>query len=336
MSVSPLDLLGRGWADPELQGLIAAWPDRPYIDQESIDKAVEDGRLSLFNLELGIYLFFTDAPSYMARFGLPRSEGPVVVSRVVLFGRYHANVESFQQPILAGLTAGTQFDGWADALGRAQWVHEIGGTIRKARWAADSQLMDVSFNPSGECKLVSLTLPYAPEAELMRGEARQRQQTLPGPEQILMALGTPVTSDAVVAAFSSVDYVGKLPEASSHGEMDFSRTDGFELYVSPAESPASASDLASGTPCLSGARYRCDLDFKSLQWQGALPFGITFDDGPDTVLTKVGRMPDKQRMDEMQGHHRWHLDGYDLHVLYSLAEDHVCRVTLLGRTKEGR
>ncbi|QPF71793.1 hypothetical protein G8A07_01830 [Roseateles sp. DAIF2] len=335
--MSPLDLLGRGWSDLAVQRTIAAWPDRPFIDEESIDKAVVDGRLSLFELEQGIYLFFTDAPSYMARFGVARSEGPIVISRVVLFGKYHADVDAYEGSVLGDLTTGAGFDVWADTLGRAEWTHEVAGVIRKARWLVDGRLVDVSFNSSGECRLVSLMLPYAPEAEAMRAEARQRQLALPGPDRILAALGTPASSEPVKAAFASVDYAQRLPEASSYGEIDFSTTDGFELYVAPAEAliHERANEALPGTLCLSGARYRCDLDFKSLQWQGPLLFGITFDDGPDTVVAKVGRPPDRQHMDEMQGHHRWHFGAYDLHVLYSLAEDHVCRLTLLGRVKDG-
>ncbi|ANH67317.1 hypothetical protein [Mitsuaria sp. 7] len=335
--MSPVDHLGRGWSDPAVQRAVADWPDRPYIDRESIDKAVEDGRFSLFNLEQGIFLFFTDGPSYMARFGLAKSEGPIVISRVVLFGTYHDDVDPFQGPVLGELTTRSRLDAWADALGRAEWTHEVAGTVRKARWLADGVLVDVSFTPSGECKLVSLMPPYALEAEAMRSEARQRHGALPGPEQILVALGTPVSADAMKVAFDAVGYAGKLEEANSHGEMDFSRTDGFELYAAPAEvlNPRRAIDAPPATLCLSGARYRCDLDFKSLQWQGPLLFGITFDDGPDTVIAKVGRRPDRQSMDEMQGHHRWHLGAYDLHILYSLAEDHVSRVTLLGRKKDG-
>lgn len=336
MSVQPLELLGRGWLDPGLQGVIATWPDRPYIDEESIEKAVVDGRLSLFDLERGIYLFFTDASSYMARFGVPTGEGPVVVSRVVLFGSYHAHVEAYRGTVLGKTTVGDRFGVWADALGRAEWTHEVAGVIRKARWLVDGAQVDVSFTPSGECKLVSLTLPYAPEAEAMRAEERQRQLALPGPDWILAELGAPVSSESVRAAFTAVDYADKLSEASSYGEIDFSRTDGFDFYAAPAECLVQerAKESAPGTLCLSGARYRCDLDFKSVQWQGPLLFGITFDDGPDTAVAKVGRTPDRESMDEMQGHHRWHFDAFDLHILYSLAEDRVCRMTLLGRMKD--
>lgn len=332
----PADLLGRGWDDPVLQRLLSAWPDRPYIDDESIDKAVENGRLSLFNLELGVYLFFTDEPSFMARFGLGKSGGAITVCRVVLFGQYHDEVERYRGRLFAELDTSSAFHAWADVLGRPEWTHQIAGTVRKARWHHQGVVVDVSFTSTGECLLVSLTPPFSPEAAEARAESVERHGELPSPDGVLASLGLPLISPSLKDAFASVMYEARLHEASSHGEMDFSETDGFELYVAPANALQLGRkiDAPPVSLCLSGARYRHDLDFKSVQWQGPLPFGITFDDGPDTVLAKVGRPADSESRDEMEGFHRWRFPSHDLHVLYSLAEDHVYRVTLLGRARE--
>jgi len=334
--VVPAELVGCGWDDLCVQQLIKRWPDRPFIDEESIQKAEEDGRFSLFNLELGVYLFFTDAASFMARYGMPKSAGPIVLSRAVFFGAYHQDVERFQGAVIGELDVASRFDRWTSQLGQAEWTHEIGGTIRKARWRTDAYLVDVSFSAGGDCRLVSLMPVYCPEAVVLQAEAKQRHLALPTPAQVVEAIGTPLSDPALAAAFQPVDFASKLHEASSHGEMDFSRDDGFELYASPADALAldRPINVSAGAPCLSGSRYRSDLDFKSVQWQGSLPYDITFDDGPDTVVAKVGRVADRENFDEMQGSHRWHFGNYDLHVLYSLAEDHVYRVTLLGRTKD--
>lgn len=333
----PADLLGRGWDDPVLQRLLSAWPDRPYIDDESIERAVENGRLSLFNLDLGVYLFFADEPSFMARFGVGKSGGAITVCRVVLFGQYHMEVERYRGRLFAGLDTTCGIDAWVEALGRPEWTHQIGPTVRKARWLSRGVVVDVSFTSYGECLLVSLMPELSPEALGSRSETAERHAGLLSPDGVLASLGSPLSSPDLKEAFRSVMYEAKLHEASSHGEMDFSETDGFELYGAPAKTlqldrPINA---PGATLCLSGARYRHDLDFKSIQWQGPLPFGITFDDGPDTVLAKVGRPPDSESRDEMEGFHRWTFQSHDLHVLYSLAEDHVYRVTLLGRTRDG-
>ncbi len=333
----PADLLGRGWDDPVLQRLLSAWPDRLYIDNESIDKAVENGRMSLFNLDLGVYLFFSDEPSFMERFGLGRSGGAITVCRVVLFGCYSAEVERYQGRLFAGLDTACGFEAWENVLGRPEWTHRVGSVVRKARWHRHRVVVDVSFTPAGECLLVSLTPMFSPEAAEARSDASRRHAKVPSPDDVLASLGLPLSSPLLKNAFESVMYESKLHEASSHGEMDFSRSDGFELYAVPAKALRLGRPISAppASLCLAGARYRHDLDFKSAQWQGPLPFGITFDDGPDTVQAKVGRAPDSESRDEMEGFHRWEFPTHDLHVLYSLAEDHVYRVTLLGKVEEG-
>lgn len=334
---NPSSLLGRGWDDPVLQHALEGWPDREFIDQESIEKAVENGRLSLFNLNLGVYLSFTDNLSFMSRFGLTRSGGAITVCRVVLFGQYHKDVKRYDGPIYAGLGTRSPFVSWADALGRPEWVHSIDGAVRKARWLLGGSAVDVSFAPGGECRLVSISPAFTQEALATQASTRQLQAQILAPDGVIASLGLPLTNPRLLNSFHAAGYESKLDEASSYGEIDFSADHGFELYGAPRAvlNIAASDDVAPSTLCLSGARYRRDLDFKSVQWQGALPFGITFDDGPDTVMAKVGRAVESEDFDEMEGFHRWRFESFDLHVLYSLAEDCVYRVTLLGRKRDG-
>ncbi len=333
----PARLLGRGWDDPELQQVVGAWPDREYIDDESIEKAVENGRLSLFNFDLGMYLFLTDGESFMSRYGATQTAGALHVGRVVLFGRFHANVKPYSGAVVDGLGTQSSFQDWTDAIGQPEWVHKIDDVVRKARWHVAERVVDVSFTASGECLLISLTPALSQEALAAQSAAQQLHAQLLSPDDVLASLGKPLSSSDLVRSFQAIDYASKLGEAPGYGMMDFSDDYGFELYAATRDqlkvqtpSEAQPSDL-----CLSGARYRTDLDFKCAPWQGPLPFGITFDDGPDTVLAKLGRPADQQEFDEMDGFHRWQFPFYDLHVLYSLPEDRVYRVTLLGRRQEG-
>lgn len=333
----PRGLLGQGWDDPALQKALKAWPDREWIDQESIDKAVENGRLSLFNLDLGAYLSFTDKSSFMTRFGLPKSSGAITVCRVVLFGQYRQDVSRYEGPVLAGLDTQSPFQRWVDTLGKPEWVHIVDSAVRKARWHFDSKAVDVSFTPGGVCRLISIAPAFTQEAIATQAATRQLQAQILSPDGVIASLGLPLTDSRLLTSLQSIRYESKLDEASSYGEIDFSDDHGFQLYAAPRAvlSMNASDDVSPSALCLSGARYRRDLDFKSVQWQGPLPFGITFDDGPDTVLAKVGQSVDAEDFDEMEGFHRWRFESFDLHVLYSLAEDCVYRVTLLGRRQEG-
>ena len=84
-------LLGRTWEDDQVQAFIAGWEQLEWIDEEDLDKAREDRRLSLMNEKLGLYLFFTDGASYRARYGRPRSSGDLILSRIACVFDYHPN-----------------------------------------------------------------------------------------------------------------------------------------------------------------------------------------------------------------------------------------------------
>lgn len=331
----PASLLGRGWDDPVLQQMLSTWPAREYIDDESIEKAVESGRLSLFNFDLGVYLFLTDEDSFASRYGPSKTDGAITVGRVVLFGRFHSNVQPYASAIFDGVGAQSSFQAWTDAIGEPEWVHHVTGVVRKARWQVTEGVVDVSFAVSGECLLVSITPSLSREALTARSAAQQLHAQLLSPDGVLASLGKPLKSLDLVRSFPILGYESKLGEAAGYGKMDFSDEYGFELYAAARDElrVATLFDAQPSDLCLSGARYRTDLDFKCVQWEGPLPFGITFDDGPDTVLAKLGRPADHQDFDEMDGFHRWQFPFYDLHVLYSLAEDRVYRVTLLGRRR---
>lgn len=334
----PLGFLGRGWDDPDLQRVLHGWADRQFIDEASIDKAVENGRLSLFNLDMGVYLSFTDVDSFMSRYGLAKTSGDITVCRVVLFGQYHIAVNRYEGPVIAGLDTRSTLQMWTDALGQPEWRHSVDGAVRKARWHSDGSVWDVSFTPGGECKQVSMAPAFTQDAIATQAAAHELQAQILTPDGVIASLGVPLTDSRLLTSLHSVGYESKLDEASSYGEIDFSADHGFELYAAPRDvlNVDASEKVPPSTLCLSGARYRRDLDFKSVQWLGALPFGITFDDGPDTVLAKVGHTAESEDFDEMEGFHRWRFESFDLHVLYSLAEDCVYRVTLLGRRREGR
>lgn len=335
---SPAALLGLGWNDAALQNILKEWPDRPFIDDESVEKAVEDGRLSLFNLDLGVYLSLTDERSFMSRYGLTRSSGAITVCRVVLFGQFRQDVNRYEGAVFAGLDTRSSFQAWSEALGRSEWVHTVAGVVRKARWRPSGIVVDVSFTPVGECRLISITPAFTQDAIATQSARREVHAQILSPEGVISSLGAPLTSPDLMRSMQGVGYPSKLDEASSYGGIDFSSDQGFELYAAPrhALNFPTSENIPPATLCLSGARYRHDLDFKSVQWQGALPFGITFDDGPDTVLAKIGQPVESEDFDEMEGFHRWRFESFDLHILYSLAEDCVYRVTLLGRKKLGR
>jgi len=64
-------------------------------------------------------------------------------------------------------------------------------------------------------------------------------------------------------------------------------------------------------------------------WLGTLPFGITFNDSPQTVLEKVGAPPVRQHDRDFEGQAFWEFAEFSMLVKYSTMENIVLSVSLL-------
>lgn len=323
-------LLGHALDSAPLSAALRNWLDLEYIDDDDLKKARENGRLSVFNADLGLYLFFTDDVSYISRFGIPVEPGALVLTRVSMVGRFNERFSPYTGELPGGLTVAQPFTDWQRALGQPETSQELDGAVRKARWQHRGAVLDVSFRPEGDVLLVSVAVPYSPLALEAAAERQARHASLPTAEQWTRLFGTSFERLMERPELALLDLRSREAEAMSYGEIDFSEEDGFELYVRPGHKldPALRDDADPAAIRLSGVRFRCDLDFKSHAWTGAMPFGITFDDAPEVAARKIGRAPDRENFDVTTGHQLWKFAKVEIHILYSLIEDHVERVTV--------
>lgn len=330
MTADYTTMLGCSLDDEPLGPLVRQWPAFDYIDDEDLATSRTQGRLSLFDSDHGLYLFFTDDRSYVERFGFAKTQGKLILARVTLFGDFHPDFACYSGPMPGGLSMTARFDAWEGQFGEPIDVQRINDVVRKARWKVDERFVDVSFQPAGQVRMVSFTPMLSELAIEARGEAARRHRALPAPDQLARLFGTPLAELAEMPALKTLELDQRTGEASSYGEIDFSREDGFEMYVRPGDKldPVLLKGPDPSAIRLSSVRYRCDLDFKSQPWLGALPMGLEFDDCVETVVAKVGRPPDEQHFRVMDGSQSWYFTTLELHVLHSLAEDHVQRVTL--------
>jgi hypothetical protein len=73
--------------------------------------------------------------------------------------------------------------------------------------------------------------------------------------------------------------------------------------------------------------YR-DRDQDARGWRGDLPFGITMNDSPAAMFAKVPAEPVKKSERKMSGSALWELPPFSLHIVYSLLDNLVYRVTV--------
>jgi hypothetical protein len=332
---SALATLGQSYESDAIQRIVRSWPQLEWIDEEELQGAERDNRLSLMNRELGLYLFFANEQGFRDRYGPPTSSGKLILSRIVFvldplstFAPYVSVL-----PLEVGRT--DNYESLTRKFGTPLKVVSTSGRVHKARWPVESAELEVSFNPDSRApKLVSLAPVRSPAA--LRDDASRAAQCaeLPTPGRLVSLMGAPLSQLMRESALATLELHQCQSEIADYGEADFTRELGLELYFKHGKDIDRSVQPGgpSSEPCLSGVRYRADLDFNCPGFAGVLPLGLSFDDTPEVVAAKVGEPPFwSSPNDDTDAAQRWHLPRADLHVLYSTLENRIYRVTLLAR-----
>lgn len=126
-------------------------------------------------------------------------------------------------------------------------------------------------------------------------------------------------------AFEDIDlseFAEVSPGESCPHEVDAVATHGVELYFRQSNT--------TDEPCsvLTGGRYIRQGLWGSVGFDGALPKGIRFEDGPEMLVKKVGSYPQAGTADFLSGYFVWRLPEYVLHVNFSVMEQRINRVQI--------
>ena len=324
----PLQLISHSFASEAMQSFIKGWPQLDWLDEEDIGKGEANHRFSLFNKQQGLYLFFTDLESYWQRYGAPKEPGGLVLSRLTFVLDFHEDFTPYSGLLPCNLAADATFDDAVRAAGTPQKSWSLtDNKIVKARWIVSQQQIDISFSAqTGQMRLVAVSPTYLPEFQ------NRQAASLPSPSDLTSLFGKPLKELALLESMVPFELDQRGGEIQTYGEANFSKEYGLELYFKPAQDfPEEYGINVEGTQlCLSGARYRCDLDFSSSGYLGVLPWGLSFDDPQQQVQQRSSGVPVQQNFDRDDGSQRWLVDGYDVHILYSFLEDKIYRVTLLA------
>lgn len=111
-----------------------------------------------------------------------------------------------------------------------------------------------------------------------------------------------------------------LAEGMEDGVIDFSLNLGISLHV----------QVDAGEPLLQAISLFGRAHDSATQWAGETPFGLDFEDSPQTLFKKVTDKPARRQDRELSGYAVWHTKEYTLHVLYSFVDNRILRIKLLA------
>ncbi|MFY9268387.1 MAG: hypothetical protein WAO55_01420 [Candidatus Manganitrophaceae bacterium] len=181
---------------------------------------------------------------------------------------------------------------------------------KKGNKAIDSIVCEVGLNPWPEKGRVQPTLGISDWPPLF---------------------GLPSSSSTLRERLHPLDLDEKIEE--DEHELDFRYECGLELYFTQSKNLKLGRRrvLTKGQDLVFGAvRFYRSRELDARQWIGELPFQLSFDDTQQRMIEKVGRPPDEQDDDDLEGFGLWYFEGYSLHVYYSNMDNRLYRVTLMA------
>ncbi|NWD81458.1 hypothetical protein HX891_13830 [Pseudomonas reactans] len=154
-------------------------------------------------------------------------------------------------------------------------------------------------------------------------------------ESLIQCLGSNPINGAIAKALEPTEWQPSKSTSSLHEITELIVPNGLTLYFDPIEN--SKQTPPPPTPfesTFTGFRINRKGDMKSKGFNGPLPLGIEFYDTPEDVLRKLGRDPDEHWIGDDIGFFKWQLQTYVLHIMFSLIDYQVYRVSCFSKTTE--
>jgi hypothetical protein len=240
----------------------------------------------------------------------------MILTEIYFYGD-HPDVQPYQGTLPFGLKISDDRNAVRSKLAALEKTRR---SYVRDTWEADAFRMTIAYAGS-EARIgfvlcmLRYSAPPPPPLELAGG-------VLPAINTIVGLLGVAANDQRLRDTFEPLGLSRQLRTEATGLEADFRSKYGFELRFGKVGS--SSTSVLTQFLC-----YR-DRELDSRQWEGQLPFGMHFDDSPETVQGRVGRPPDDREDEEVTGYAMWHSDAFDLYVYYSTMENFILSVRIVA------
>lgn len=322
-----LPLLGRSSEDPGVERLFVELNTltRPLLDEDEPEQHFDWVLVRRKGIELG----FVDAAYFAGKIGpLWLSDG-LILSQITFYGNATDGVTAYDGELPHGL----KFADTRSAARKKLAAHESTRHSWIAdRWDVDNYRFVVAYKTGIDeqrraIESVHIKLKIAPLAE------RDREQPSLAVGRWLELFGHTADDPRLGNALAPLDVAQRVEDEEDAREVNFISECGVTLYFEEARRlrKLTTNARSRGKQLVFGAvKFHRARDMEARQYTGELPFALTFDDSPETLITKLNRPPVVQDDSKTTGRALWHFDTCSLHVLYSNIDNHLIRIMLMA------
>lgn len=318
-----LALLGRYNTDPGVEAALSYYRvrNRPVVkvDPDDADGPVVETQTWVKNSRSGIEFGFDDEAAWIGLDETQFGKRPMLLTQIYLYGR-HQGVRPYPEPLPFQLEL---TDERATVRRKLKAFESTRHSHVRDTWDTPQFRITVAFTEGDRgiefilCALREPPLPPLPYA----------LAPVPAIEVFAELLGCPVSDPRLRRVFDPLGLEDRIEELKDMGEVDFLVPYGFTLGFS---SPLGVKKPEWRQRVLSSVTFYQERELDARAWPGELPYGIQFDDSPETAITKVGRPPDVQDDDDFGGYALWHQPTFGFHIFYNSMENRVARASLFA------
>jgi len=319
-------LLGKLSTDPAVEAALVGHgvrrrPRLAVDDSYDPDGLVVQSQDFVSNLSKGIEFGFQDENVFNHLDNVDAGEGPIILTEVYFYGkRPGARPYPFALPFGLSLD-----DSRSIVREKMAALERTRRSYMRDTWELPAFRVTVSY-ADGDTRIDFLVCMLRAETSELSDAA---DASLPSAADMTRLLGKSIDDSAVLETFRPLGLVHhKTSSVSNDRVADLRKRRGIKLRFRRRFSAGQAALL------LDQIEYVRPNGFESCGWQGSLPFGIRFDDSPDSVTEKVGLAPRRQADQDFVGEVFWELPEWSMRVKYSTMENFVLSVDLFAAEGE--
>jgi len=289
------------------------------IDPADADGPVVKSQDWVSNLSAGIEFGFQEEGAFMGLDQADRGVGPMILTEVYFYGD-RPGARPYPLPLPFGLLLS---DSRSVVRAKMAPLEKTRRSYVRDTWEHPAFRLTVSYADGGTRVDFLVCMLRTEALEPLEGG----QILLPSVAAMTGVLGKSMDDPALRQTFVPLGLDRQTLVVGTKPVIDFRRTYGLKLDFrkSPAADKVSAKALLLHEIELLGKG-----ELESRGWLGDLPFGIRFDDSPETALGRVGQAPTHQENQDFSGQAFWELPDYSLQVAYSTMENIVLRVCIFA------
>ncbi len=320
-----LALLGRPSDDPDVLNALDAfgirWAPELELDDEQ-DGDDEDNEPDWYvwrpSSANGIEFGFQDRAHFeAASIGERGEDGPLILTSVAFYGE-HDGVQPFSGRLPWGLELSDSRHRVHEKLAGLEVSPRV---HRRDVWEAGDRRVIVEHTRGDTVANVLVRLPSQPwpndgPAPLSR----------PTPDQLRAMFGMRWHEEGMRRWLFplGLDRCGK--DISIHRYADLGRHHGLELYFFRDPARAEDSPIKDKGAVFGGAKFSGRRVYDASEWQGELPFGLSFRTAYPDILAVVGRAPDVESDEDLGGFAVWNFKDHTMHIRHDNVDNLILSV----------